>query len=59
VDGCPLGLSLIAARGNDTMLLALAKNLLGRQTLRPPRIRIESALKPEIVQQNLANRGPQ
>jgi amidase len=30
VDGCPLGLSLIAARGNDTMLLALAKNLLGR-----------------------------
>jgi amidase len=25
LDGCPLGLSLIAARGNDTMLLALAK----------------------------------
>ena len=24
LDGCPLGLSLIAARGNDTMLLALA-----------------------------------
>jgi amidase len=30
VDGCPLGLSLIAARGNDTMLLTLAKNILGR-----------------------------
>jgi amidase len=30
VDGCPLGLSLMAARGNDTMLLALAKNVLGR-----------------------------
>ncbi|HKA40729.1 MAG TPA: amidase [Burkholderiales bacterium] len=28
LDGCPLGLSLIAARGNDTMLLALAKRLL-------------------------------
>jgi amidase len=28
VDGCPLGLSLIAARGNDTLLLALAKRLL-------------------------------
>jgi len=27
-DGCPLGLSLIAARGNDTMLLALAKKLI-------------------------------
>jgi amidase len=27
VNGCPLGLSLIAARGNDTMLLALAKRL--------------------------------
>jgi amidase len=26
-DGCPLGLSLIAARGNDTMLLALASKL--------------------------------
>ena len=24
LDGCPLGLSLIAARGNDTMLLAIA-----------------------------------
>ena len=28
VDGCPVGLSLIAARGNDTLLLALAKKLL-------------------------------
>jgi amidase len=28
VDGCPLGLSLIAARGNDTLLLALAKKLI-------------------------------
>jgi len=27
LDGCPLGLSLIAARGNDTMLLELAKKL--------------------------------
>ena len=27
LEGCPLGLSLIAARGNDTMLLALAKAL--------------------------------
>ncbi|MNC89345.1 amidase [compost metagenome] len=27
LDGCPLGLSLIAARGNDTMLLALARAL--------------------------------
>jgi amidase len=27
VDGCPLGLSLIAARGNDTMLLEIAKKL--------------------------------
>jgi amidase len=26
-DGCPLGLSLIAARGNDTMLLELARQL--------------------------------
>ena len=26
-DGCPLGLSLIAARGEDAMLLALAKSL--------------------------------
>jgi len=28
-DGCPLGLSLIAARGNDALLLALAGNLMG------------------------------
>jgi amidase len=28
LEGCPLGLSLIAARGNDTMLLGLAKNLM-------------------------------
>jgi amidase len=28
LDGCPLGLSLIAARGGDTMLLALAKQLI-------------------------------
>jgi amidase len=27
LDGCPLGLSLIAARGNDTLLLSLAKSL--------------------------------
>jgi amidase len=27
LDGCPLGLSLIAARGNDTLLLELAKKL--------------------------------
>jgi amidase len=27
LDGCPLGLSLIAARGNDTLLLELAKAL--------------------------------
>ena len=27
LDGCPLGISLIAARGNDTMLLALAQQL--------------------------------
>lgn len=26
-DGCPLGLSLLAARGNDTMLLELAGNI--------------------------------
>ena len=25
LDGCPLGLSLVAARGNDTLLLALAR----------------------------------
>jgi amidase len=29
LDGCPLGLSLIAARGNDTLLLALAGSLMG------------------------------
>jgi amidase len=29
LDGCPLGLSLIAARGNDTLLLALARRLMG------------------------------
>ena len=28
VDGCPLGLSLVAARGGDMMLLALAKALI-------------------------------
>lgn len=28
LEGCPLGLSLIAARGHDTMLLELAKRLL-------------------------------
>jgi amidase len=28
LDGCPLGLSLIAARGNDTLLLALARKLI-------------------------------
>src|SRR5262245_8431398 len=28
LDGCPLGLSLVAARGNDTMLLALAKRFI-------------------------------
>ena len=28
LDGCPLGLSLIAARGNDTMLIALVKALI-------------------------------
>ncbi len=27
LDGCPLGVSLIAARGNDTLLLELAKTL--------------------------------
>jgi amidase len=27
LDGCPLGLSLIAARGNDTMLLGIARRL--------------------------------
>lgn len=29
VDGCPLGLSLIAARGNDTLLLDLARKAMG------------------------------
>ena len=29
LDGCPLGLSLIAARGNDTLLLELARRLMG------------------------------
>jgi amidase len=28
LDGCPLGLSLIAARGNDTLLLELAARLM-------------------------------
>ena len=28
LDGCPLGLSLIAARGNDTLLLGLAGRLM-------------------------------
>jgi amidase len=31
-DGCPLGLSLIAARGNDTLLLDIARRVVGRQT---------------------------
>ena len=29
LDGCPLGLSLIAARGNDRLLLELAGRLMG------------------------------
>jgi len=29
LDGCPLGLSLIAARGNDTLVLKLASRLMG------------------------------
>src|SRR5215510_11622315 len=29
LDGCPLGLSLIAGRGNDTLLLELARRLMG------------------------------
>jgi amidase len=29
LDGCPLGLSLVAARGNDTMLLDLARRIGG------------------------------
>jgi amidase len=32
LDGCPLGLSLIAARGNDTMLLDIARRVVRRQT---------------------------
>jgi amidase len=32
LDGCPLGLSLIAARGNDTLLLTLARRLLQPHT---------------------------
>jgi amidase len=28
LNGCPLGLSLIAARGSDTLLLALATKLM-------------------------------
>jgi amidase len=27
LDGCPVGLSLLAARGNDAMLLAIAREL--------------------------------
>ena len=27
LDGCPLGLSLIAARGNDTLLLDIARRV--------------------------------
>src|SRR5262249_58600588 len=36
LDGCPLGLSLISRRGNDTMLLALARELEGGFGGRPP-----------------------
>jgi amidase len=32
LDGCPVGLSLIAARNNDTMLLEIARQVVGRQT---------------------------
>ena len=32
LDGCPLGLSLIARRGNDTMLLTFARELEGAHT---------------------------
>ncbi len=32
LDGCPLGLSLIAARGNDTMLLDIARRVVSRQS---------------------------
>ena len=28
-DGCPLGLSLVAARGNDTLLLDIARRIAG------------------------------
>jgi amidase len=31
LDSCPLGLSLIAARGNDTMLLDIARRVVSRQ----------------------------
>ena len=31
LDGCPLGLSLIAARGNDTLLLDIARKVVSRQ----------------------------
>jgi amidase len=30
LDGCPVGLSLVAARGNDEMLLAIARETAGR-----------------------------
>jgi Asp-tRNA(Asn)/Glu-tRNA(Gln) amidotransferase A subunit family amidase len=29
LNGCPLGLSLVAARGNDALLLALARRMAG------------------------------
>jgi amidase len=32
LDGCPLGLSLIAARGNDTLLLDIARRVVSRQS---------------------------
>jgi amidase len=32
VEGCPLGLSLIAARNNDTMLLDIARRVVSRQS---------------------------
>ena len=35
LDGCPLGLSLIAARGNDTLLLELAARLKDSATFKP------------------------
>jgi amidase len=31
LDGCPLGLSVIAARGNDTLLLDIARKVVSRQ----------------------------